>query len=88
MGRASIGYWVAPRFRRRGYARAALARLTEWAGTLDGMHRLQLFVEPWNEGSWRVAEACGFECEGLLRAWERVGDAYRDMYAYSRIISG
>ena len=85
LGRASIGYWVAPQFRRRGYARAALATVTRWASTLDGIHRLQLFVEPWNEGSWRAAKACGFEREGLLRSWERVGDEYRDMYAYSRL---
>jgi ribosomal-protein-alanine N-acetyltransferase len=83
LGRASVGYWVAPQFRRRGYARAALATVTQWASTLDGIHRLQLFVEPWNEGSWRAAEACGYHREGLLRSWERVGDEYRDMYAYS-----
>ncbi|HEV7173554.1 GNAT family protein [Pedococcus sp.] len=85
LGRASVGYWVAPAFRRHGYARAALMTLSQWASTLDGIHRLQLFVEPWNEGSWRAAEACGYHREGLLRRWERVGDEYRDMYAYSRL---
>lgn len=82
-GRASTGYWIAPQFRRRGYARAALQALTAWAVELDGVERLHLFVEPWNEGSWRVAEACGFVREGLLRAWEKVGDDRKDMYVYS-----
>ena len=49
-GRVSIGYWVGPLFRRRGYAAAALGVLTSWASSLDGLHRLQLFVEPWNAG--------------------------------------
>lgn len=81
-GRVSIGYWVGPLFRRRGYAAAALGVLTSWASSLDGLHRLQLFVEPWNEGSWRAAEACGYEREGLLRGWQLVGGMPKDMYVY------
>jgi RimJ/RimL family protein N-acetyltransferase len=45
--------------------------------------RLELYVEPWNEGSWRAAEAIGYKREGLLRAWQMVGDARKDMYMYS-----
>ena len=56
-GRASTGYWVASQYRRRGYARAALASLSQWALDLDEVKRLDLFVEPWNQGSWRAAEA-------------------------------
>ncbi len=87
-GRTSSGYWISPRFRRRGYARAALQALTAWALTLDGVNRVALFVEPWNEASWRTAEACGFEREGLLRNWEQVGSELKAMYAYSRIAPG
>jgi RimJ/RimL family protein N-acetyltransferase len=86
-GRASIGYWIGRPFRRRGYATAALRTLTDWARTLEDVHRLQLFVEPWNEASWRAAEAAGYQREGLLRRWERVGDELKDMYAYSLIPS-
>lgn len=84
-GRASTGYWAAPQYRRRGYVRAALGALTQWALNLDEVKRLELIVEPWNQGSWRAAEACGFQREGLLRSWEQVGDERKDMYAYSRI---
>jgi [ribosomal protein S5]-alanine N-acetyltransferase len=84
-GRATTGYWIGSRFRRRGYLTAALRALTEWAVTLDDIDRLQLYVEPWNEGSWRAAEACGYQREGLLRRWERVGGESRDMYVYSVI---
>lgn len=86
-GRASTGYWIASSFRRRGYAQAALQALTAWAVELDEVERLQLFVEPWNAGSWRVAEACGFEREGLLRAWEQVGDERKDLYVYSVVLA-
>jgi RimJ/RimL family protein N-acetyltransferase len=82
-GRATTGYWIGPEFRRRGYVRAALGALTVWALSLEEVKRVQLHVEPWNEGSWRAAEACGYQREGLLRSWEQVGDDRRDMYVYS-----
>lgn len=84
-GRVSLGYWIGPRFRREGYAGTALAALSDWVLDLPDVHRAELYVEPWNEGSWRTAEAAGFEREGLLRRWERVGDTWRDMYMYSRL---
>jgi len=87
-GRASIGYWIAPGFRGRGYAAAALRVLVDWASTLPEIKRLELYVEPWNEGSWRTAERCGFCREGLLRSWEQVGDERKDMYMYSYIPAG
>lgn len=82
-GRASTGYWIASQYRRRGYLGAALSALTAWALSLEEVHRLELYVEPWNEGSWRAAESCGFMREGLLRSWQRVGTERRDMYIYS-----
>lgn len=84
-GRASIGYWIAPGFRRRGIAKQALTALAAWGLEHPGIERVELYVEPWNEGSWRTAEACGFQREGLLRSWERVGSDRKDMYMYSRL---
>jgi ribosomal-protein-alanine N-acetyltransferase len=40
---------------------------------------------PGTRGSWKAAEACGFQREGLLRKWERVGDELKDMYVDSVI---
>lgn len=84
-GRASAGYWIASSRRRQGFAKDALATLTSWAVTLEELDRVELYVEPWNEGSWRVAEQAGYEREGLLRNWKRVGGQPRDMYMYSRL---
>lgn len=86
-GRASTGYWLAPAFRRRGYGTRALRLLSDWAMTLPEVARLELYVEPWNTGSWRCAEACGFQREGLMRSWQQVGDERKDMFMYSRISS-
>lgn len=82
--RADIGYWIAPVHRRRGYVTAALKTITAWADELP-LARVQLFVEPWNEGSWRAAEAAGYVREGLLRRWYRIGNRLFDMYCYAHL---
>ncbi|MBH0083138.1 GNAT family N-acetyltransferase [Salinibacterium sp. SWN167] len=83
--RASIGYWVVPSERRKGYAAEALRVLTAWAVNHADVDRIELYVEPWNEGSWRAAESAGYEREGLLRAWERIDGEPRDMFMYARL---
>ena len=83
--RASIGYWIVDSQRRQGYAAEALGIVTEWATTLPGLDRLELYVEPWNQGSWRAAERAGYQREGLLSAWERIGGTPRDMFMYARL---
>src|SRR5258708_36913014 len=50
-GRASTGYWVAARFRKRHYATAALDAISRWDPALRGIHPIELDVEPWDERS-------------------------------------
>lgn len=83
--RASVGYWITPSRRRQGFAVDSLIALTQWAVGLPQLDRIELYVEPWNEGSWRTAERAGYEREGLMRSWERVADEPRDMYMYARL---
>lgn len=82
-GRASIGYWVAPSARGRGVAAEALGVLVEWARTLPGLDRVELYVEPWNQASWRTAERVGLKREGLLREWQVIDGTPRDMFIYA-----
>ena len=51
----------------------------------DDLDRLELYVEPRNEGSWRAAEQAGYRREGLMRAWGRVAGEPRDMFMYSQL---
>jgi ribosomal-protein-alanine N-acetyltransferase len=83
LGRASIGYWVAPSARGRNAAWHALCAVRDWAFTSHHIPRLELYVEPWNTPSIRTAEGAGFRGEGLLRGWEAVGDERRDMLMFS-----
>ncbi|APF41067.1 GNAT family N-acetyltransferase [Neomicrococcus aestuarii] len=84
-GRASIGYWVSPRHRNKGIVSAALDAVSGWGLSLPEIYRLELYVEPWNEGSWRAAERCGYMREGLVHSWQEVGGQRKDMYMYSRL---
>ena len=86
-GRASVGYWIAPGYRRRGYAVAALDAISRWGLSLDGVFRVELHVEPWNEGSWRAAERVGYVREGLMRSWREIGGERRDLFLYSLLPS-
>ena len=84
-GRASIGYWIVASRRRQGIAGIALRAITEWGLRLPEVARLELYVEPWNTGSWKTAELVGYQREGLLRGWEEIGGRRRDMFMYARL---
>lgn len=82
-GHASAGYCVAPRFRGRHLASQALLALTEFAWSIPEIHRLELYIEPWNEASSRTAVAAGFVHEGLLRSHQSIGERRVDMHIFS-----
>lgn len=85
--RSSIGYWIGPAHRRLGLATEALKEISRWAFRVLPIERLELYVEPANEASWRAAESAGFIREGLLRRWSRVGEQRRDMFMYALVRS-
>ena len=84
-GRATVGYSVAPAHRGRGIATSALTALVQFAWTIPDLHRIELYIEPWNTGSIRVAEAASFQREGLLRSHQEIGGTRRDMLLYAMI---
>jgi RimJ/RimL family protein N-acetyltransferase len=84
-GRATAGYSVAPSARGRGVAAAALTALTGFAWSIPALHRIELYIEPWNTGSVRTAERAGYQREGLLRSHQEIGGRRRDMLLYASI---
>jgi ribosomal-protein-alanine N-acetyltransferase len=84
-GRASAGYSVVPSARGRGLAAAALTALTSFAWTIPELHRVELYIEPWNAGSIKTAERAGFDREGLLRSHQEIGGRRRDMVLYATV---
>ena len=84
-GRATAGYSVTPGERGRGFASAALTALMSFAWTIPELHRIELYIEPWNTGSVKTAERAGFKREGLLRSQQEIGGQRRDMLLYAAI---
>jgi RimJ/RimL family protein N-acetyltransferase len=82
-GRCSAGYWVAAPARGRGVASRGLRLICAYAFAELGVQRIELWIEPGNAASLRVAEAVGFHREGLLRSFMHVGGERRDMLMYS-----
>jgi len=84
-GRATVGYSIVPSARGRGLAAAALIAVTGFAWTIPALHRIELYIEPWNEGSVRTAERAGYQREGLLRSHQEIGGRRRDMLLYATV---
>lgn len=84
-GRARAGYGIAPGMRGQKFASDALGALTAFAWTIPALHRIELYIEPWNSASIRTAERAGYEREGLLRSYQEIAAARSDMYLYSII---
>ena len=81
--RAMVTYWVLPEARGRGVASDAVQLLARWALGDLGLKRLEMFIEPENVASQRVAERCNFVREGLLRSrWVAKGRR-RDSVVYA-----
>ncbi len=81
--RASAGYWVAAPARGRGIASRALKLLARFAFDELCVERIELWIEPANAPSLRVAEAVGFHREGLLRSFMPIHGVRHDMLMYS-----
>ncbi len=84
-GRATAGYCIAPRHRGHGLAGQALTALTRFAWSIPQLHRVELYIEPWNTGSIRAAEAAGYRREGLLRSHQEIGGKRVDTLLYASI---
>ena len=83
---AELGYILAPEARGRGVATEALRLLTE-RGFARGLERLELRIAADNEASRRVAERCGYLCEGRLRSMYFKEGRRADVLVYSRLPS-
>jgi RimJ/RimL family protein N-acetyltransferase len=76
---------VAPFARRRGAAVKALRAVTAFGWTLSDLFRIELYIEPWNVGSVRAAEAVGYAREGLQRSHQPIGGRRADMLLYASL---
>lgn len=82
-GLAEIGYALTTAEQGKGLMPAALQLLLEDLFSGTTLHRLEARCAVENVASQKVLERLGFEREGLLRDYFRVGDGRVDNYIYS-----
>ncbi|QOR71980.1 GNAT family N-acetyltransferase [Ruania alkalisoli] len=87
-GRAVGGYAISPQCRGRGYAKDALIALTGFGWSIQALHRIELYIEPWNVASLRTAERAGYLREGVLRSHQEIDGVRRDMTLYAALRPG
>lgn len=83
-GIGEIGFVLHPSYWHYGYMKEAIHELIQVSFTCLHLHRLQAKVEVSNSASLNVLKSCGFQKEGILRAYEKFDDEhYHDLVMVS-----
>lgn len=82
---AEIGYWLAPSYRGRGYASAAVNALANWLLVEQSYERVELRIAAENRASAAVAERASFTFEGVARNAGFTDAGRVDLEIWSRI---
>lgn len=82
----SIGYWLAPWARGRGFAAAALRDLSAWGFSTLGLRRQTWYALVGNIDSWRAAQAAGFRPEGTVREAMSAHGGAQDCWTATRVV--
>jgi [ribosomal protein S5]-alanine N-acetyltransferase len=79
---AHIGYWIDQRVAGRGITPIAVALAADYCFDVMRLHRIEINIRPENVNSRRVAEKCGFQEEGVRRAYLHIDGEWRDHITY------
>lgn len=81
-----IGYWLNPKHSGHGFMAEALQAISDSFFDM-GVKRIQMAINPDNISSWKTAEKCGFEREGIMRSrWNNsILKKREDMALYAKI---
>ncbi len=75
---ASLGYYASAAFAGRGYMAQGVRLVRDLAFEELGLHRLEANIQPDNKPSKSLIQRCGFEKEGISRAFLFINGAWRD----------
>lgn len=82
---AYVGIAIIPRFRRNGYALAAITLLCSIATSRFGIHHLAAIVATDNDPSLGLFRKAAFKSAGCLRSWIRRDNTYSNALIFSRL---
>jgi RimJ/RimL family protein N-acetyltransferase len=84
---AEIAYDIAPAHWGRGLATRLCEVISAWSFEAYGFVRVQATVLVGNKRSERVLRRCGFQHEGVLRAFRTVRGRPGDFHMYARLVT-
>jgi ribosomal-protein-alanine N-acetyltransferase len=73
-----MGYYAFAGHEGKGLMTEGIRWIVRFAFTEIGLHRLEANIQPKNEPSRRLAQACGFRLEGFSPNYLTVDGAWRD----------
>lgn len=82
-----LGYWLHPRYTKRGLMTEAAERVIQFAFQVVGFHRIRCAAGVDNYASRAVIERLGFSFEGTARDAERVDGRWVTHAVYSRLVT-
>ena len=83
--RTETGYMLHPDYWNKGYMKEALLAIIDYAFEYTGIHSIEANINPENEPSAKVLEACGFIKEAYFRENYYFNGRFKDTIIYSRI---
>ena len=83
----SLGDWLDEGNQGQGLMTRAVSALTDHAFDEWELNRVEIHAAAGNRRSRAIPERLGFQQEGVLRDYERVGDRYLDIVVYSLLAS-
>jgi len=81
-GYAEAGWFIDPRFQRKGYAKVAVKSMLDFAFSSLNLHSVYAFVYSDNEKGIAFVEKIGFKKVGILRERRNRGTHYVDEIIY------
>ncbi|KMN76598.1 hypothetical protein VK98_20545 [Chromobacterium sp. LK11] len=82
---AEINFDLAPAYWGRGLGQAACQAVTAWAFAGCRLYRVQAVARDGNRRAERLLRGCGFQYEGLLRAYRQVRGEPGDFKMFARL---
>lgn len=81
----SLGYWIGEDHAGRGLTTRAVKLLIDY-GFAQGLHRIEIAVQPHNEASLGVVAKLGFRSEGLRQSYLFIDGGWRDHLVFARTV--
>lgn len=75
---AGVGYWIGAPFTGKGFGRAALSAVVDYAFSTLELNRVEAACQPENLASQRLLRSAGFAQEGFAPDYLKINGAWRD----------